>query len=115
EALAPQVAVIDVRTNPPGAVVYLQRKDLGSVGDSPQELGLPAGTYTVLVERPGYEPRSVVVKDLALGERRSLDLELKPILGTVVVEGAAAQGATLDVGGISLPRCEVPCEVQVPP
>ncbi|HEU0036254.1 MAG TPA: hypothetical protein VFQ53_36830 [Kofleriaceae bacterium] len=43
--IAPKVAVIEVETSPPGGTVYLDRKDLGSVGSSPAQLGLKGGTY----------------------------------------------------------------------
>src|SRR5262245_15143206 len=38
--IGPRVAVISVETSPPGATIYLDRKDLGSVGSSPAHLGL---------------------------------------------------------------------------
>jgi outer membrane receptor protein involved in Fe transport len=115
EVLATKVAVVEVTTDPPGAAVYLQRRDLGSVGSTPRALGLAAGNYTVIVERPGYHPRSVVLDDLQAGERRSLTLELRPILGTLVIEGEAAEGARVNVAGVEHDGCRVPCEVSVPP
>lgn len=115
EALSTKVAVIEVTTDPPGADVYLQRRDLGSVGSTPRALGLAAGSYTVLVERPGYQPRSVVLENLRPGDRRTVQLELRPILGTLVIEGDAAQGAVVNVAGVREPGCQVPCEVSVPP
>src|SRR4029079_16477975 len=40
--ISARVAVISVETMPPGATVYLDRRDLGSVGTSPSQLGLKA-------------------------------------------------------------------------
>lgn len=115
EGLADRVAVVEVITEPPGAVLYLQRKDLGAVGSTPQALGLAPGSYTVLVERAGYQPRSVVIGDIGLGETRRVQLELEPILGAVVLEGDAVQGATVEVAGVTLTGCGAPCELSVPP
>lgn len=115
EALSSKIAVIEVTTNPPGADVYLERRDLGSVGSTPRALGLPAGKYTLIVEAPGYEPRSVVLDNLHVGERRRVDLELRPILGSVLLEGDDVAGAEVRVGGVTNPSCSVPCELSVPP
>jgi outer membrane receptor protein involved in Fe transport len=114
DELSPNVAVLDVKTSPPGATVYLDRKDLGPRGETPRVLGLPAGSYTVIVERPGYHPREVRVDSAKLGERRSIDLTLTPILGTVVVEGEATRGAKVRVGDGD-PLCTAPCEFASPP
>lgn len=38
--IAPNVAVLQVVTDPPGATVYLDRKDLGARGSTPRKLGL---------------------------------------------------------------------------
>jgi len=40
ERISPRVAVVEVNAQPPGAVVYLERRDLGSVGTTPARLGL---------------------------------------------------------------------------
>src|SRR5262245_54067040 len=56
ERINPKVAVVEVNAQPSGAIVYLDRRDLGSVGTTPARLGLAAGTYKVLIEAQGYEP-----------------------------------------------------------
>ncbi len=114
DQLSPNVAVLDVKTSPPGATVYIDRKDLGPRGETPRVLGLPAGSYTVIVERPGYHPREVRVDAAALGERRSIELALTPILGTVAIEGEAARGASVRLGQGDV-LCTAPCEVASPP
>ena len=47
--VAPQVAVLKVTTDPPGAAVYLDRRDLGARGNTPANLGLSAGRHKVIV------------------------------------------------------------------
>src|ERR1041385_7162485 len=54
-----RVAVMTIETSPPGATIFLDRRDLGSVGTSPAQLGLKAGTYTVIAEFPGYVPATL--------------------------------------------------------
>jgi outer membrane receptor protein involved in Fe transport len=113
-AMAPNVAVLKVETEPPGAKVFLDRKDLGERGSSPQRLGLPPGRYTVIAELPGYEDARSTVVDVRLGAEERVTLRLVRILGTVRVEGAA--GAQVRVDSEDAPvACTAPCDVAVPP
>src|SRR5260221_5891914 len=43
--IRPHVAVLEIETDPPGATLYIDRKDLGPRGESPRALGLPPGRY----------------------------------------------------------------------
>jgi outer membrane receptor for ferrienterochelin and colicins len=112
--IGPKVAVISVETNPPNATVFLDRKDLGSVGTSPAQLGLKAGTYAIHVELAGYEPAQVDGIDLTIGEVRPIKLELVRILGKVVLEGPNGTAVRIDdeKGAIA---CVLPCALDLPP
>ena len=112
--IAPQVAVLDVVTDPPGATIYIDRKDLGSRGTSPRPLALAPGRYQVLVELPGHEEAVSGVVEAALGTTTRVELRLPRILGTVKVEGDAGGRVHLD-DELAPPRCEVPCELALPP
>jgi hypothetical protein len=90
-AMSPNVAVLRVETDPPGAKVFLDRKDLGERGSTPQRLGLAPGRYTVIVELPGYEDARSAPTDVRLGEDTRVTLKLVRILGTVRVAGAPAR------------------------
>jgi hypothetical protein len=50
------VAVLNIVTHPPGATVYIDRRDLGPRGTSPRMLGLAPGKYKVIVELAGHMP-----------------------------------------------------------
>ncbi|HEX7663742.1 MAG TPA: PEGA domain-containing protein, partial [Polyangiaceae bacterium] len=56
--IAPQVAVLKIETQPPGATIYIDRKDLGARGETPRSLGLAAGSYKVIAAKDGYEEAS---------------------------------------------------------
>lgn len=113
--VSPSVAIVDAETSPPGATIYIDRKDLGARGTSPQQLGLPAGRYRVLAELPGHEPAEAVI-DVALGERKRLAIKLEPIFGTVQIEPeATALGAQVRVDDETAARCEAPCQLQIAP
>lgn len=112
--IAPRVAVLAVETSPPGATVYLDRKDLGSVGTSPSQLGLKAGTYTVIAELAGFEPATLAGVAIAIGETRPLKLELVRILGKVELSGEPGTRVRIDDerGAIA---CVLPCTLELPP
>ena len=117
EALAliqPFVAVLEVVTDPPGATLYVERRDLGPRGESPRQLGLAQGSYKLIVERAGYEPAEVMVKDLKQGQTSSVRVALKQILGSVVVEGSPGASVRIDDEGRP-PLCTAPCVLSLPP
>ena len=87
--LRPQLALLEVKTDPPGATVYVNRKDLGARGQSPLVLALPAGKEAVLLELEGHKPARVELV-LTTGKTALADPVLERIWGTLVVEGEPA-------------------------
>ena len=113
--IAPSVATLVVETSPPGATVYLDRKDLGGRGQTPRTLGLGAGRRRVLAELPGYEIASSADFDLRIGAETKIALTLVPILGTIRVEGSP-QGAQVHLDAEEAPvLCTVPCTLTASP
>ena len=112
--IGPRVAVISVETTPPGATVFLDRRDLGSVGSTPAQLGLKAGTYTIIVELEGYEPQTFEKSPVAVGETKPLKVDLVLITGKVEISGNAGSSVRIDDehGPIA---CVVPCSLDLPP
>jgi tetratricopeptide (TPR) repeat protein len=78
DALRARVAVLRVTTEPEGALVWIDRKDLAPRGETPIELGLPAGEHRIYIEKSGYAPveRSTAI---ALGETIVLDVPLSAL------------------------------------
>ncbi|MGD0527278.1 MAG: TonB-dependent receptor [Polyangiaceae bacterium] len=113
-AMAPNVAVLKVETDPPGAKVFLDRKDLGERGSSPQRLGLSPGRYTVIAELSGYDDARSAPVELRLGAEEHVVLQLVRILGTLRVEGAAGAQIRVDTEDAAV-ACTAPCDVPVPP
>ncbi len=112
--ITPMVAVIAVETTPPGATVYIDRKDLGSVGTTPSRLGLPAGRYTILVELAGYEPASSQPLDVKVGSTSKVSLSLRRIVGQVVIEGEPGTDVRVD-DETAARACQSPCKLELPP
>ena len=109
-----RVAVIAVETSPPGATVFLDRRDLGSVGTSPSQLGLKAGTYTVIADLAGFEPSTVGGVSIAIGETRRIKLELVRILGKVELSGEPGTRVRIDDDRGEV-ACTLPCTLELPP
>ena len=112
QRVAHGVAVLRVRTEPPGATLYVDRKDLGARGQSPAVLAFAPGRYRVLAELPGYEPASSAEIDAPAGSDVPVELSLRRIVRPVRIAGQPA-GAT--VSADSGERCSLPCELSVPP
>ena len=107
------IAVLQVESEPPGATVFLDRRDLGARGNAPSSLGVKPGAYVLLAELPGYYAARVEVPALAAGEIRRVALKLEAILGEVLVD-ESARGAVVHVDDAGAPNaCVAPCKLQL--
>lgn len=112
--LTAYVALLRVETNPPGALLYLHRKDLGDRGTSPQTLGLSPGKYTIIAELPGYEDAVSEAIDVQAGTTRTVHLDLTRIVGRI--EAFSTDGAEVHVDAEDAkPSCVAPCVVETSP
>lgn len=115
ERLKPYVALLDVTTDPPGATIYIDRKDLGSRGRSPRSLALPPGKYRVVVELAGHESATSAEVTVQMGSTQQVPLKLKRIDGKVEITLTGAPHAAVRVDDeTSAPVCTAPCEVSLP-
>jgi len=113
--VSPYVAAVRVTTDPPGATLYIDRRDLGPRGVSPRVLAFQPGRVRVIAELDGYEPAVVEGVDLRLGAEAPVVLALRRIVGRVHVEGNVP-GATVrldDERGAVLGT--IPCDIELPP
>lgn len=90
QRLAPSLALARISSSPPGATVYVGRKDLGARGRTPVTLALPPGQAVVTLELDGYRP---VREELPLAVGRTLHVEerLLRIVGRLEVKGKPAR------------------------
>ncbi len=91
--LGPRVALISVKTTPPGADLYIDREDLGSHGKTPQVIAVPPGPHTVVVKLPGYHDATGKVTTLK-GKEAPQALTLERIVGRVELTGTP-EGAVI--------------------
>ena len=84
--LQPSLALLHVDSTPPGATVYVDRKDLGGRGQTPLTLALPPGKALVLVDLAGFrllqEPATV-----AVGRTVEVRARLDRIYGAIAISG----------------------------
>jgi hypothetical protein len=89
DALRAKVAVVHVTTEPAGAQLWVDRKDLAPRGETPIELALPSGNHRMFVEKDGYVPIDQR-QTMVLGQTIPMELPLvaipvEPIPGPTVV------------------------------
>jgi hypothetical protein len=112
--IAPRVALLQVTSTPPGADIYLERKDLGSLGVTPQTLALSAGKARLILSLPGHRDATKVL-DLAVGRTASVDLPLEFVWGHVKLAGTPA-GAEVRVDQTEGPAAgRIPGALKVQP
>lgn len=111
-AIAREVAVIELVTDPPGATVYLDRQDLGRVAVSPARIAVAPGKHRLIVALEGYDMLRTQELALVAAETRALSLKLTQIVGRVEVK---AEAPTLVFTDDALePSCTTPCTFTLP-
>lgn len=91
QRLKPKLALLAVESDPSGASIYVDRKELGQFGITPSTLALSEGEHRLLLERAGFAPQSVPVV-VQLGSLATTSVSLPPLLGEVSVELRPASG-----------------------
>lgn len=113
--LRPRVALVDVRSTPPGLDVYVDRRELGQYGVTPRVLALSAGEHTIWIEGDGYR-RAETTVDVELGGERQVTLSPEQILGRLVVNAAArADVRVFDAEGQLAHEGQTPLDEPMPP
>lgn len=114
ERIADRVALLQITTDPPGARIYLDRKDLGERGSAPQVMALPPRSYRVIAELDGHRDAISDPVPLRIGTQRSVTLKLERIIGTIAVQGTPGASVRLDADNTP-ELCKTPCSVQAGP
>ncbi len=93
--LAPRVALLRVESEPPGADVYLDREDLGSKGQTPRTLAVPAGPHELKLKKDGFHVGAVKVKAV-VGREVKRVVTLEAVVGTVKLTGTPKGASVKD-------------------
>jgi outer membrane receptor for ferrienterochelin and colicins len=101
EKLRPHLALVNVTSEPSGAEIFANRRDLGSLGTTPRLLALPPGRTTILLDRPGYRSAEIAV-ELVKGKEQAVASSLDRIYGSIVFRGLPP-GASIREGAADGP------------
>lgn len=112
--LAPRVPLLHIVTEPPGAHLYIDRRDLGERGTAPQTMALAAGSHRVFAELAGYRLAQSDPVELRAGAEQNVSLRLERIVGTIRVSSSAGAVVHLDVED-SAESCSTPCDIPAAP
>ncbi|MEZ4235404.1 MAG: PEGA domain-containing protein [Myxococcota bacterium] len=116
KSITPKVVVYDITSDPPGATVYNERKDLGIVGVTPFRIAQSPSSEprTFLFERDGYESTEVSGVRGGRGETVPVTTSLVQVVGTVAFH--APEGTVVHQGAPDGPVvCEAPCDEKFAP
>ncbi|MDP3155935.1 MAG: TonB-dependent receptor [Archangium sp.] len=111
--LAPKVALVTITSTPPGAELYVDRKDLGSRGRTPQTIAVSPGAHTLLLELSGYRPGSVKLT-AARGRETKLAAPLVRVEGSIAFTGTP-EGAVIRESADGAELGRVPVTLSFPP
>jgi len=101
ERIRRQVALVHLETEPPGATIYVDRRNLGPRGTTPRTLALAPGEHELILELEGHRT-AISTSTVAIGEMSEVTAELQPILGEIRVIGSP-EGAAVRFGSPEAP------------
>lgn len=102
DELAAELALVRVTTDPPGAALYVGRRERGIAARSPALLPLEeGGEVRILAELPGHRPAEGTVS-VAVGQTAQLALSLEARTGRLVVD-VEPPDARVFVGRVGTP------------
>ncbi|MGF1465400.1 MAG: PEGA domain-containing protein [Sandaracinaceae bacterium] len=108
-----RVAVVDVQVSPETATIYIDRIELGSVGEGPRLYAVAPGSRLVIARAEGHRDAQGEVR-ARRGEVVELALSLEPILGQLRVT-SDPPGAVIRRASDGEVLGETPLTVDLPP
>ncbi len=104
---------IEIVSNVPGADVFIDRKDIGSIGRTPYTGQLKPGKHTIYLERFGWQPAQQEI-DVPPGTATQHALNMQPSpVGWISITGRTTEGGRLIIDEKF--SCATPCRAEVAP
>lgn len=110
--LATRVALIRLETDPPGATIYVERRDLGARGRTPRTIAVKPGPTSFTLELDGYVPATA---DAVAVRARILTVPMGLVQRLGDLEVFGTDGARIYVDSGPDPVGVVPSTIQLPP
>ena len=115
EKLIPKIARFEIQSDPPGARIYVDRRELGDYGRTPRVIAVQPGEHKVWVELEGYRLAESQA-DAVLGQLATLKLAPQQILGGLRVDSPVAGHAEIHTAdGKIVSEGDTPLQAKIPP
>jgi outer membrane receptor for ferrienterochelin and colicins len=115
EKLVPKIARFEIKSDPPGARIYVDRRELGDYGRTPRVIALQPGEHKVWVELEGYRPAESKA-EAALGGLATVQLAPQQILGGLLVDSPVEGRAEIRTAeGKVVSEGSTPLQAKIPP
>ncbi|HEX6239308.1 MAG TPA: TonB-dependent receptor [Polyangiales bacterium] len=114
ELIQRDVAVIEVKSEPPGATIYVDRVELGSLGRTPARLALSEGEHRVILELDGHQRSEPLVVRAEKHKLQTVSARLVRIVGEVRVVADQPTEVRVDQQSAEL-ECVTPCSLKLSP
>ena len=92
QRLSAKVALVRVESDPPGANIFVDRKDLGALGQTPRTLALPPRHAKIILELPAHYGREQAVLPVT-GKQALVKLALPTIYGKLSLQLSPPEAA----------------------
>ncbi|MGN6106243.1 MAG: PEGA domain-containing protein [Kofleriaceae bacterium] len=102
-----------VETDPPGADVYLNAKEDGSVCKTPCSVEVPVGDTPVIIELENHVPLIQLISVPKRGKPAPARFKLDPAIGTIIVEGP--RGATIRIDEVDKGKAPARIDIEAGP
>ena len=119
-----RVGLLVVSSHPSGATIFLNRRDLGSYGETPAVVPVKPGNYTLILDRAGHETVTIEEVNITGGERVEKTIQLPRLEAQVRLVGTppdvivtTPEGLDVQVtlpGGVQLPLGRQQLTVKAP-
>lgn len=106
------IGILKVTSDPPGATVYLDRKDLGAYGVTPVDVPVKPGEYVVMLEKSGYEAIAQEKRKVSAGESDDVQVKLARREGSVALTGKIGR-MSVRIGDDAPRELELPTTIKV--
>ncbi len=104
---------VEIASNVAGASVFIDKKEIGAMGQTPYTGHLKPGKHTIFIERYGYKPEQKEIEvQPGTATTHMVTLEKVPN-GWIAIVGKQTKGGKLKVNGAA--ACDTPCRHEVAP
>jgi outer membrane receptor protein involved in Fe transport len=107
-------ALVEVKSDPPGATIFVDRVELGSLAKTPARLVLTEGEHRVILELAGHQRLELPPFRAEKHKQVTLSAKLTRIVGSLRLPLSEATEVRVD-DELGEAQCTTPCSLELPP